>query len=193
MFAHIAASDTIDTWFNNWERIGSVAVGAVFFYFLVIAVVRLSGKRLTSQMNNFDWIVTIAMGSLMSSGILLKEVSITDSTVAIILLAFLQWLTTLAVRRSELIRRMVKPVPTLLTHKGKFVNDNLRKERISEAEIRAKLRQQGFTSIEDANWVILETDGNLTVVPRKELLIDDAELMSDVFAPDWVRDSESRA
>ncbi|WP_149496820.1 DUF421 domain-containing protein [Roseiconus lacunae] len=175
--------ESIDTWFNTWSRIESVAISAVFFYVLVIVVVRISGKRLTSQMNNFDWIVTIAIGSLVGSGILLKDVSVADSTAAILILAALQWITTFAVRRSNAFRKVIKPRPTLLTHKGEFIEENLSKERISEAEIRAKLRQQGFTSVEDANWVILETDGSLTVIPREAVSLNEADLMSDVAAP----------
>lgn len=186
-------NDSINTWFNGWERLASVAVGAVFFYALIVLVVRVAGKRLTSQMNNFDWIVTIAIGSLAGSGILLKEVSIADSTVAIVILVALQWLTTRLVRQSDVVRGIIKPAPTLLTHKGQFIEENMSRERVSKAEVRACLREHGYTSLSEANWVILETDGSLTVIPRCDVALDEAELLSDVSAPGKLQDSHQAA
>ncbi|MFG0287407.1 MAG: DUF421 domain-containing protein [Rhodopirellula sp. JB044] len=180
--------DSIDTWFNSVDRIESVAIASVYFYLLVIFVVRVSGKRLTSQMNNFDWIVNIAIGSLVGSGILLKDVSITDATVAIAILASLQWLTTYLVLRSSVLRSLIKPKPALLTHKGQFVIENMRRERISESEVLAKLREKGFTSLDEANWVVIETDGSLTVIPKRPMTFREAKLLNDVAAPQWVED-----
>ncbi|WP_044301400.1 DUF421 domain-containing protein [Rhodopirellula sallentina] len=178
--------ESIDTWFNSVDRIESVAIASVYFYLFVILVVRVSGKRLTSQMNNFDWIVNIAIGSLVGSGILLKDVSITDATIAIAILASLQWLTTYLVLRSSIFRQVVKPKPALLTHKGQFVTENMQRERISESEVIAKLREKGFTSLDEANWVVIETDGSLTVIPQGAMTFGEAKLLSDVSAPDWV-------
>ncbi|MCC9643193.1 DUF421 domain-containing protein [Rhodopirellula sp. JC740] len=178
--------ESIDTWFNSIDRLESVAIGSIYFYLLVILVVRISGKRLTSQMNNFDWIVTIAIGSLVGSGILLKDVSITDATTAIAILASLQWLTTYLVMKSSLFRRVVKPQPSLLTHKGQFVTENMQRERISESEVFAKLREKGFTSLAEANWVVLETDGSLTVIPKRPLTFREAKLLQNVAAPSWI-------
>lgn len=172
------------TWFTSWERVGDIVIGAVFFFFLIIAMVRLSGKRLTSQMNNFDWIVSIAIGGLACSGILLEGVAIVDSTAAIVVLVALQMLITVVVRKSEVVRKIMKPTPTLLTHKGKFIEENLDKERVSKAEIRARLREQGYTSLDQANWVILETDGNLTVIPEDDVKLSEVELMEEVTHPE---------
>jgi|TARA_R100000501_G_scaffold10060_1_gene19843 uncharacterized membrane protein YcaP (DUF421 family) len=182
----------IDTWFNSWERLWSVAQGAAFFFVLIVVLVRILGKRTTGQMNNFDWIITVAVGSLAASGILLKGVSILDATLAILVLGGLQWLTTLGVLNSRIFRKLVRADPRLLVHKGKFLKNAMRRERISEAEIYSVLRQHGYTSPDDANWVILETDGTMTVVPRQDLHLDDARLMADVEGwPEPVRRSSA--
>ena len=57
------AQDVIG-WFESWDRLQNVAIAAVFFYAFIVLLVRVLGKRTTSQMNNFDWIITIAVGSL---------------------------------------------------------------------------------------------------------------------------------
>jgi len=171
----------VSTWFNSWERLWSVGQGTVFFFVFIVVLIRISGKRTTSQMNNFDWIVLVAIGSLASSGILLENVSIADAGFAIVLLAFLQWLTTWLVIRSDRFANLIKPSPRMLTHKGKLLEGPMRKERISRHEIEAVLRGQGFTALSDANWVILESDGSMTVIPKQDADLSDVDLMRSVL------------
>ena len=171
-------------WMSPWPEVGGIALGAVFFYFYVIAIVRLLGKRSTSQLNNFDWIINIAVGSLAASGILLKDIGIFDAAVAIAVLGILQWLTTWTVLRYKIASRIVKAEPTLLTHKGKFLRKAMRKSRISEAEIYSALRAHGMFDLADASWVVLETNGELTVIPKHEKAFDQVATMRSVRAPD---------
>ena len=170
----------IDTWFNSWDRLASVTQGSLFFFVFIILVMRVSGKRTASQMNNFDWIVTVAMGSLAASGILLKDVSIADASLAIGILAACQWGTTWLITRSERFARLVKPAPRLLADGGRMLTEAMHKERVSEAEILSRLRQQGYAQGSEAQWVVLETDGSLTVIPRQATELAAAETMGNV-------------
>ena len=56
------------SWFSSWERAGAVALAAVAVYAAIIVVVRISGKRTTANLNSFDWLITVTIGSLASSG-----------------------------------------------------------------------------------------------------------------------------
>ncbi len=173
---------TIHLWFNDWNRIGSVVIGAIVFFAYVILLTRLLGKRTTAQMNNFDWIIAVAMGSLLSSGILLKDVSIADSLVAMGVLGLCQWLTTWLVLKVPRLAWVVKPMPRLLVHDGELVDGAMRAERISEDELFARLREQGYTNLEEVQWVILETDGRMTVVAdmNPEMPLSEAGLMRNI-------------
>ena len=172
--------ETIETWFNSPERLQSVAVGAVVFYLIIIIMARLTGKRTTGQMNNFDWLVTVAVGSLAASGILLRDVSIADAALAIIIIFALQWLTTWLVLRSPFMCRLIKPKPRLLLDKGGMLKDAMHKERISEAELYTAMREEGLVNLEEANWVILENNGKMTVIKRRDVELEDAKLMENV-------------
>lgn len=173
--------DDLAGWFSNFEKMQNIAIGALFFYFLIVVLVRILGKRTTSQMNNFDWIINIAVGSLAASGILLSNVAILDATAAILVLATLQWGTTWLVVRSKLVTKLVKAEPTLLTHKGEYLEDAMRRTRVTEEEICSALRNQGITDPAGANWVVLETDGTLSVIPKQDVSLREAETMGNVF------------
>ena len=177
-------TDDIQTWFSSWDRLWSVGQSAAFFFVFIILVVRVLGKRVTAQMNNFDWIITVAVGSLAASGVLLKNVSIADAAVAIAVIGALQWGATWATMRFDGFARILKPSPRLLVHKGEILHGALKRERVTPHEVAAALRAQGYTDLADANWVILETNGEMTVIPRQAEGLRRADLLQDVEGPD---------
>lgn len=145
-----------------------IAIATPFMYFGIIAAVRLAGKRSTSQMNNFDWVVTVAMGSIAASGILLKDITLLEAFTAISLLLGLQWVLTKLIIRFKPVERLAKAEPALLLHKGQFLSDAMRRERVSEDEVLAAIRGHGMTSVDQVQWVILETDATMSVLPKGE-------------------------
>lgn len=175
--------DTKD-WVKNWSDVGDAALSAILFYVLIVALVRLLGNRSTAQLNNFDWIINVTVGSLAASGILLDSVPALRAAAAILTIMVLQFLSTYLVMRFDWMARIIKTSPTLLTHNGEFLQDSMRKTRVSEEEICSVLRQHGIARREDMSWVVLETDGTLTVIPKNQLDLDDADTMCDVDRPD---------
>ena len=168
---------------SSFDRMSSIAISSVFFFAFIVVLVRIVGKRATSQLNNFDWIINIAVGSLAASGILLEDVRIVDAATAIAVLAALQMLTTWAVLKFEFASNAIKAQPTLLTHKGEFLHPAMRRARISEEEICSTLRSHGMHDVSDANWVILETNGELTVIPRANVQLSEVGTMGSVEKP----------
>ncbi|UVI39660.1 DUF421 domain-containing protein [Qipengyuania spongiae] len=170
-------------WFGGWDRILDSVIAATLFYILIVLIVRFLGKRTTAQLNNFDWIINITVGSLAASGILLENVSNATAAAAIITIAALQYVLTFISARSEKATRVIKACPTLLVHKGNFLEEAMLAARISHGEVEAALRAQGLTDVGDANWVILETNGKMTVLPRQEIEIENASAMNSVRRP----------
>lgn len=172
------------TWLSEPDRIAHILLSAVVFYAYIVALMRLSGKRTTGNMNNFDWIITVGIGSIMASGILLRNVSMLDAMTAAAALACLQWLTTWGVLKSRRFAQIVKPRPRLLLHDGALLEDEMLAERISQDELKSALRAAGIVRREDAGWVVIETNGQLSVVPRQSFALDAADLLDGVTIPD---------
>lgn len=166
------------------SRLAEVAILSLAFYVTIVVLTRLSGKRTTSQMNNFDWIITVVVGSLAASGILLRDVSYAEATAAIVALGVCQYAVTFVSVRSSTFTKAVKAEPTLLLHKGAFIDDALKRTRVTRSEVESALRQEGIVDPAGANWVILETDGTLAVIPRSDTPLADAPVMESVERPD---------
>ena len=174
--------------FDSWGRILEVALSAVLFYVLIVSLVRVLGKRTTGQLNNFDWIITITVGALTASGILLDDVAILDAIAAIVVLAMCQYLTTMLVRHSDTASRLVKDRPTLLMHKGEFLREAMDKVRVTESEVLTALRAANIAHTDNVSWVVLENDGTMSVLTQNGRSLDNAPVLENVRIPDDVKD-----
>lgn len=150
--------------FSDWNSVIRIIIISIFAYPALIAVLRISGKRTLSKMNSFDFIVTIAIGSILATVILNKNVALIEGVLAFGLLIFFQFLITYFTIRNKRINDLVKSTPSLMAYNGKLIKKNLYKERIGEDEIRSTLRKYGYSSLEQTSAVVLETNGNLTVI-----------------------------
>ena len=150
--------------FESWEAIGRIVVVGVLAYAALVALLRGFGKRSLSKMNAFDFVVTVALGSLLASVVVSKDVPLANGLAAVLVLLVAQWGVSWASVRWALVRRMVKSEPTLLLFQGQMLPDALRAQRVNAEEVRAALRAHGTARLEDAYAVVLETDGSFSVL-----------------------------
>ncbi|RKN83501.1 DUF421 domain-containing protein [Ulvibacterium marinum] len=154
--------------FDNQDNLIRIAFSAPVIYAIVILYIRLVGKRATSQMNSFDWIVTVAMGSLVASTIILKDISILEGAFSILLLLLMQLILTKLMVHSSALRKVVRSSPQLLVYNGEFLEDNMASERIVKNEILSAIRHRGVQNIKEVHAVVLETDATFSVITKEE-------------------------
>lgn len=133
-------------------------------YVALVLMLRLTGKRTLSKMNAFDLVVTVALGSTLAAVLLDSSVPLVDGLVALGLLVALQFVITWASVRSGAVRKVVKSEPTLLAMDGDYLRAAMRRERVTQDEIDAALRSEGFDDLASVRCVVLETNGKLSVI-----------------------------
>jgi len=152
--------------FDDWFGLIRILIVGVLAYSALIIFLRVSGKRTLSKWNAFDFVVTIALGSTLASVIISKDVVLIEGVIAFALLIGLQFVITRLSVRFDSIKNVVKAEPTLLFDKGEFLPEAMRRQRVAESEIRAAIRSNGLAAIEEAEAVVLETDGTFSVVKK---------------------------
>lgn len=153
--------------FSDWFGLLRVVIVGTLTYVALVLLLRVSGKRTLSKMNAFDFIVTVALGSTLATVLLSKDVALAEGITAFALLIGLQYIITWLSVRSHLVENWVKAEPSLLFFEGRFLDEALRRERVTQAEVRAAVRSQGLSEMEGAAAVILETDGSITVLKNQ--------------------------
>lgn len=156
-------------WFDSWQDMTRVvAVGAAAYVFLIV-VLRTTGKRTLSQMNAFDFVVTVALGSTLATILLSKDVSWAEGAFALALLASLQFLVAWAAVRWSTLRKAVTSKPTVLVLQGSIDEDALLKSRLTHAQLMQAIRSGGFGEVALVGAVVLEPNGELSVIGKESL------------------------
>lgn len=150
--------------FDGWDDLVRLVVIGVLSYVGLVVILRATGKRTLSKMNAFDLVITVALGSTLSSAILSQDVSLSEGLLAFVLLCALQYGVTFLSVRSDAVQGFVKAEPSLLYFKGRYLDRHLKRERVTRAEILAAMRASGAGSLGDVEAVVLETDGSFSVV-----------------------------
>lgn len=166
--------------FESWYELLRVAVTSVSVYLLCVLLVNCFGKRSSAKMNNFDWIVTVAMGSLLGSAALLKKVVVLEVAVGLFVLLFLQYLFTFLSVRFSFFNSLVKKTPTLLFYDGAYLQDALTKERITKEEVQIGIRLKGYPCESLVAAVIFEPNGELSVLAK-----DNSDSIEVQSPEDW--------
>lgn len=173
--------------FHSWYDLLRVLVVGVCGYAGLVFILRVTGKRTLSKMNAFDLIVTISLGSTLATLILSRDVSLSEGLLALAVLCGLQYAVALASIHSAQFRKLIKAEPTLLFFRGRYLPAMLKKERVTEEEVVAAVREQGVADLESVVAVVLETDGTFSVVTGSS----DTRADALRFVPTWVADEAS--
>lgn len=152
--------------FDSWTGLLRTLIVGSAAYFLLILLLRASGKRTLSKMNAFDFVITVALGSTLATVLLNKSVPLAEGVTALALLIYLQWVITWSSVRFDRIQGVVKAEPTLLVRGGEYLDSAMQRQRVTREEILAAVRQSGKAEISAVDLVVLETDGSLSVIPR---------------------------
>lgn len=164
--------------FDNWESIQRTLITGVLAYFSLILMLRISGKRTLSQMKEFDFIVTVALGSTLATVLLSKDISLLNGVTALALLIFLQYILAAGSVRSKRFSKLISSEPTLIFFKGNFLEKALKKERVTEAEVRSILRSQQVTALSTVEAIVIESNGQFSVVKNGSLTDPDSPLFN---------------
>jgi uncharacterized membrane protein YcaP (DUF421 family) len=153
-----------NVFFSDWASVIRTIVAGVCSYVLLVALLRVSGKRTLSKMNAFDLVVTVALGSTLATILVSKELSVATGFAGLAILVGLQYAIACLSTRSKLIRQISRSEPRLLVRNGELLHRAIRQERVDESEVMAALRKHGIPNLSLADAVILETDGTFSVI-----------------------------
>ncbi|MGB7340300.1 MAG: YetF domain-containing protein [Phototrophicaceae bacterium] len=158
----------MNIFFQSWNSIIRLTLTFVFIYPSLILLLRIYGKRSLAQLNMFDFIITVALGSIFASVLISKDVTILDGILVFILLLSGQFIITWTSIRWKFIDKIIKSEPTIVLFEGNLLEDLMKSARVSEEEINSAIRHQGIACLDSVYAVVLENNGTLSVISYKD-------------------------
>lgn len=154
--------------FTDWETIKNIIISGVITYLFFILAIRIFGKRSLSQLNAYDFSVTVAFGSILASTLTNSNLSAMAGIASFTLLLLLQFVIAKLAVHIPLFNKATKAMPSLLFYKGKFDDEMMKKKRVTKDDLFQAVRLEQNASLDEVLAVVMEANGQLSVLQYSE-------------------------
>jgi uncharacterized membrane protein YcaP (DUF421 family) len=148
---------------NPLELVARTAI----VYAVFILVLRAFGKRELGQFTIFDLALLLLAANALQPAMTGPDTSVGGGLVILATIFALNWLTAMVRERVPFARGLLEAEPTVLARDGAWLDAAVKAEDVDQDDLEAALREHGIERIEDAQLVVLEGDGSISVVPKE--------------------------
>ncbi|HOJ77898.1 MAG TPA: DUF421 domain-containing protein [Bacillota bacterium] len=141
-------------------------VRTIILYLLVVIVIRMMGKRQIGQLQPYELVVTIMISELAAIPMQDTEIPLINGIIPIFTLLFIQATFSILALKSNLFRQIVDGKPNIIIENGTLNVTELTRLRLTIDDLLEKIRSKGYANINDIAFAILETSGDLSVIPK---------------------------
>jgi uncharacterized membrane protein YcaP (DUF421 family) len=143
-----------------------IVLRAVVVFVFLLVLMRVIGRRELSSLQPFDLILLIILGDAVQQGLTQDDYSLTGALLAIGTIAVLQVFVSWIGFRFPKARPVLEGTPIVVIQDGEVIERNLKRERLTREEIAEEARKQQIGTLEDVQWAVLETSGQISFIKK---------------------------
>lgn len=147
-----------------------IMIRSIVSIVVLFLVTELMGKKQIGQLNMFDYIIGISIGSAAASLSVDDSINYIDGVVAIIMYGGIAALISILSTKSIKLRRFFTGTPSILIDKGKIIYKNLKKNRLDINDLLQLARENGYYDINQLNYALLEPSGKISFLPKAKYI-----------------------
>jgi uncharacterized membrane protein YcaP (DUF421 family) len=144
----------------------------VIVYLCLIVFLRIFGKRELAQLNPFDLVVLLCLSNTVQNSIIGDDNSVSGGVIGVFSLLTVNWLLTRVLYRLPKLNQALEGEPTVLIRHGVLDRDAMKKEALTELELKTILHKQGLGDYSEVEKCVLEPSGSFYVEERDPLRAD---------------------
>ena len=153
-----------------WECVAR----ALIIYVFLMVLLRLTGKRQVGQLAPFDLVLLLVLSNAVQNAMNGGDNSVLAGIVSAGTLVLANYLVGLATFRNKKLEALVEGRPEVLIHDGRLYEAVLRREKLTRHELNAALRAAGCNDVEEVHYAVLENNGHISVILKKDLAKEEA-------------------
>mgnify|MGYP000285946273 FL=1 len=146
----------------------NIIIRTIIVLIVLFFIAKMVGKKQISQLNLFDYIVGITIGSIAADISLDLEKDLLAGLLSLSLYGFIAYLISYITMKSIKARRFFTGVPTVLVEKSKIIESGLKKTKIDINELLAEARIAGYFDLDEIDYAIMEINGNISFLPKEK-------------------------
>lgn len=146
----------------------NIAIRTIIMAITIFFLTKLLGKKQISQLNFFDYIVGITIGSTVADISLDIEKNFIGGIVSLLIFVFLDYFISICTMKSIKARRFLIGVPTVLVENGKIIESGLKKCKLDINEFLAEARIEGYFDLNEIDYAFMEINGAISFLPKEK-------------------------
>ena len=155
-------------WFPGLRVIEQLVVRSTVVYAFVLFLLRFSGKRQIGQLAPFDLVLLLMLSNAVQNALNGGDTSIAGGLLSATTLVALNSIVAVVTSKSKKAEAIIEGHPLVLIHNGKLYQAMMDQARLTHHELNAALRQAGCGCVDDVQYAVLENNGAISVVARKD-------------------------
>ena len=155
--------------FPGWPVLIQIVGRTALVYAIVLAGVRLSGKREVGQMTPFDLTLLLLISNAVQNAMTGPDTSLLGGAAAAVTLLILNYFVADLSGANRRFRKFIQGEPSLIIHDGEVITSHMAKEHVSMDELQRALREHGIASYHDVALGVLEVDGSISLMKYSDI------------------------
>jgi uncharacterized membrane protein YcaP (DUF421 family) len=140
---------------------------SIILFTVSLVLVRLMGKRTVAQLSPFDLIFIIIMGSAIAIPLEDHDIKITHGIFPVLITSLLNYMLAILITKNRKVENFLQGTSRVLVRNGEVIIGNIKKERVTMADLLILLREKGVTNINEVEEAAMEPNGKLSVIKKK--------------------------
>lgn len=150
----------------DYQTMGSVFIRSVVTIVVLFLLAKVMGKKQISQLNLFDYIVGITIGSVAADISLDLNKSFLDGVICMLVFGLTGALVSYVTLKSIKLRRFFTGTPSIIIENGKIIEEGLKKVKFDINDLMEELRGAGYFNIDEVAYAVMETNGKISFLPK---------------------------
>lgn len=146
----------------------NICFRTILILIILFFITKMMGKKQISELNFFDYVVGITIGSIAADISLDIEKNMIAGIAALFIYGFISYIISFVSIKSILARRFFIGVPTVLVEKGKIIESGLKKSKIDVNDLLMVARENGYFNLDEIDYGLMEVNGNISFLPKEK-------------------------
>lgn len=146
----------------------NICFRTILVLIILFFITKMMGKKQISELNFFDYIVGITIGSIAADISLDIEKNMIAGIAALFIYGFISYIISFVSIKSILARRFFIGVPTVLVEKGKIIESGVKKSKIDVNDLLMEARENGYFNLDEIDYALMEVNGNISFLPKEK-------------------------
>ncbi len=146
----------------------NICFRTILILIILFFITKMMGKKQISELNFFDYVVGITIGSIAADISLDIEKDMLAGIAALFIYGFISYIISFVSIKSILARRFFIGVPTVLVEKGKIIESGLKKSKIDVNDLLMEARENGYFNLDEIDYALMEVNGNISFLPKEK-------------------------